>query len=258
MILSNKIAMITGASEGIGRAIAEVFAREGADLFIVSRSEEKLKPMAEELRSSYPNRSIVYGAFDLGNEAQVLASVEAFRDTYQTLDVLVNNAGIGRFLAFEDSTLEFLREHMRLNVEAPFLLTQALLPLLKGSKGNVVNITSYFAQRMLPGRTTTVYSTSKGALSSFTKSAAFELGKYGIRVNAVAPGTVYTATVERNLALLTEAGRERFHHMIDEIYPLQRLGTPEEVAECCAFLASDRASWITGGIFPADGGLTTN
>lgn len=258
MSLSNKVAMITGASEGIGRAIVEVFAREGADLYIVSRSEEKLKTIAKELQSSYPARSIAYGAFDLGDEADVLASVQAFKSTYCTLDVLVNNAGMGRFVPFEDSTLEFLREHMRLNVEAPFLLTQALLPMLRDSRGNVLNITSYFAHRMLPGRTTTVYSASKGALSSFTRAAAFELGKYGIRVNGVAPGTVYTATVERNLSLLTDEGRGRFQEMIDEIYPLKRLGTPEEIAEFCAFLASDKASWVTGGIFPVDGGLTTN
>ncbi len=258
MNLSNKLAVITGASEGIGRAIAAVFAREGADLFVVSRNEEALKAVTEELQSSYPTRSISYGAFDLSDDRQVLSVVKAFQERHEALDVLVNNAGMGRFIPFEDSTLDLLRQHLRLNVEAPFLLTQAFLPMLRKSRGSVVNISSYFAHRMLPGRATTAYSTSKGAVNAFTRAAAFELGKDGIRVNAVAPGTVHTRAVERNLSLLDEAGRQRFHEMVNEIYPLQRLGTPEEIAEMVAFLASDKASWVTGGIFPVDGGLTTN
>jgi NAD(P)-dependent dehydrogenase (short-subunit alcohol dehydrogenase family) len=258
MALLNKVAIVTGASKGIGRAIATTLAREGVDLFLIARNPEKLKNTVGSLSKLFPERTISYGTFDLSDEKQIIGLVEVFQGEFAQLDILVNNAGMGQFIPFEDSGPEVLRKHLKLNVEAPFFLAHAFLPMLKESKGNVINISSYFAERMLPGRTTTAYSTTKGAINSFTRAAAFELGRYGIRVNAVSPGTVVTDIVKQNLERLTKESVTRFREMINEIYPLQRLGNPEEIAELVAFIASERASWITGGIFPVDGGLTTN
>ena len=148
--------------------------------------------------------------------------------------------------------------HFNLNVKAPYFLTQGLLPALVKSKGNVINISSYFVHRMLPNRATTVYSATKGALNSFTKALAFEVGHLGVRVNAIAPGSISTPQFNRNLQALTPEKQAAFEAMVKEIYPLQHIGTPEDIAKACVFLASDNASWITGTVLAVDGGLTTN
>ncbi len=129
---------------------------------------------------------------------------------------------------------------------------------LADSKGCVINISSYFANRMLVGRTTTAYSITKGALNSFTKSLAFEVGKLGIRVNAIAPGSVLTPQFERNLSALSPQGREAFEQMVKNIYPLGKIGSAQDIGEAAVFLASDAAKWVSGAIFAIDGGLTTN
>ncbi|MFV0415540.1 MAG: SDR family NAD(P)-dependent oxidoreductase, partial [Chthoniobacterales bacterium] len=174
------------------------------------------------------------------------------------VDVLVNNAGIGRFIPFLETSVEDLDIHLNLNVRTPYMLTQKFLPLLSAREGCVINISSYFSHRMLPGRPSTAYSLTKGAMDSFTRSLAFEVGKMGVRVNGIAPGTVNTPLVQSNLEKLTPSGRAEFGNMIDTIYPLGRIGEPEDVSGAAVFLASDKAKWITGIILPVDGGLTTN
>jgi NAD(P)-dependent dehydrogenase (short-subunit alcohol dehydrogenase family) len=111
---------------------------------------------------------------------------------------------------------------------------------------------------MLPDRPSTAYSLTKGAIESFTKALAYELGPNGVRVNAIAPGTITTPQVERNYNQLNDEAKNRFDTMIQTIYPLQTIGEPNDIASISVFLASNQAKWITGGIFPVDGGLTTN
>ena len=175
-----------------------------------------------------------------------------------TVDILVNNAGLGKFIPFEQVDSTLYDAHFNLNVKAPYFLTQSLLPALVKSQGNVINISSYFAHRMLPNRATTVYSATKGALNSFTKALAFEVGHLGVRVNAIAPGSISTPQFNRNLQALTPEKQAAFETMVKEIYPLQHIGTPEDIAKACVFLTSDNASWITGTVLAVDGGLTTN
>ena len=177
---------------------------------------------------------------------------------FPSVDVLINNAGLGKFVPFDQVESSLYDMHFNLNVKAPYFLTQKLLPALVESKGNVINISSYFAHRMLPNRATTVYSATKGALNSFTKALAFEVGHLGVRVNAIAPGSISTAQFNRNLQALTREKQAAFETMVKEIYPLQHIGTPQDIAQAAVFLASDNASWITGTILAVDGGLTTN
>lgn len=176
---------------------------------------------------------------------------------WNSIDILVNNVGTARFSPFSGVTESEYDLQLNLNVKAPYLLTQKLLPALKKAKGNVINISSYFAQKMLPGRPSSVYSLTKGAINSLTKALAYELGPEGVRVNAIAPGTVNTPLVRNTTDRLSEEQKTKFRESIKTIYPLGRIGEPEDLGGIAVYLASDEARWVTGSIFNIDGGLTT-
>lgn len=255
--LNNKNAVITGGSDGIGLGIAKAFAREGANLLLIGKDPEKLQKAQQELLNEFAVQVHTLSA-DLSKTEIVTEVVKNIERLLPAVDILVNNAGLGKFVPFEQVDNTLYDAHFNLNVKAPYFLTQSLLPALVKSKGNVINISSYFAHRMLPNRATTVYSATKGALNSFTKALAFEVGQLGVRVNAIAPGSISTPQFNRNLQALTPKKQAAFETMVKEIYPLQHIGTPEDIAKACVFLASDNASWITGTVLAVDGGLTTN
>ena len=255
--LNNKNAVITGGSDGIGLGIAKAFAREGANLLLIGKDPEKLQRAQQALLNEFAVQVHTLSA-DLSKTETVTEVVKNIERLLPAVDILVNNAGLGKFVPFEQVDNTLYDAHFNLNVKAPYFLTQSLLPALVKSKGNVINISSYFAHRMLPNRATTVYSATKGALNSFTKALAFEVGHLGVRVNAIAPGSISTPQFNRNLQALTPEKQAAFEAMVKEIYPLQHIGTPEDIAQACVFLASDNASWITGTVLAVDGGLTTN
>ena len=255
--LNNKNVVITGGSEGIGLGIAKAFAREGANLLLIGKDPEKLQKAQQALLNEFGVQVHTLSA-DLSKTETVTEVVKDIERLLPTVDILVNNAGLGKFVPFEQVDNTLYDAHFNLNVKAPYFLTQGLLPALVKSKGNVINISSCFAHRMLPNRATTAYSATKGALNSFTKALAFEVGQLGVRVNAIAPGSISTPQFNRNLQALTPEKQAAFETMVKEIYPLQHIGTPEDIAKACVFLASDNASWITGTVLAVDGGLTTN
>ncbi|GMA98171.1 SDR family oxidoreductase [Pelosinus sp. IPA-1] len=255
-LLINKTALITGGSDGIGFATAIAFAEQGANLILIGRDKEKLG-CREKLLKQYDITVLSIPA-DISNKDSFSEIVEQVRTKNIKIDIIVNNAGIARFIPFVNTDIPTLDYHLNLNVKAPYLLTQAFLDDLIESRGNVINISSYFSRRMLPDRPSTAYSMTKGAIESFTKALAFELGPHGVRVNAIAPGTVATPQVESNLECLDRKAKDRFNSMIKSIYPLQTIGEPKDIANMAVFLASDQAKWVTGGIFPVDGGLTIN
>jgi len=254
--LAGKTALITGGSDGIGFAIAKAFAEHGANLVILGRDEQKMMQRRQQLRQ--------YDV-DIFCIAKDITDKEALSEIHKQIDrkklqinILVNNAGIARFVSFRDTNETLLDYHLNLNVKVPYLLTQIFLDDLIASQGNVINISSYFSKRMLPDRPSTAYSMTKGAIESFTKALAYELGPNGVRVNSIAPGTITTPQVKRNYDQLNDEAKNRFDTMIQTIYPLQTIGAPDDIANISVFLASHQAKWITGGIFPVDGGLTTN
>ena len=255
--LNNKNAVITGGSDGIGLGIARAFAREGANLLLIGKDPEKLQRAQQALLNEFGVQVHTLSA-DLSKTEIVTEVVKDIERLLPAVDILVNNAGLARFVPFEQVDNTLYDAHFNLNVKAPYFLTQKLLPALVESKGNVINISSYFAHRMLLNRATTVYSATKGALNSFTKALAFEVGHLGVRVNAIAPGSISTPQFNRNLQALTREKQAAFETMVKEIYPLQHIGTPQDIAQAAVFLASDNASWITGTILAVDGGLTTN
>ncbi|MDO4880406.1 MAG: glucose 1-dehydrogenase [Capnocytophaga sp.] len=255
--LENKNAVITGGSDGIGLGIAKAFAQNGVNLLLIGKDTEKLQKAQKELQRAYTTQVHIL-ATDLSITENIPEVSQNILQLFSSIDILVNNAGLGKFAPFEQVDTTLYDAHFNLNVKAPYFLTQSLLPALMASKGNVINISSYFAHRMLPNRATTVYSATKGALNSFTKALAFEVGHLGVRVNAIAPGSISTPQFVRNLQALSTEKQVAFETMVKEIYPMQHIGTPEDIAQAAVFLASESASWITGTILAVDGGLTTN
>lgn len=254
--LTSKNAVITGGSDGIGLEIAREFAHNGANLILVGREMKKLEKARNELSDYQVNIHLI--SADLSDIQQVKSLARQILNLFPKVDILVNNAGIGKFVSFDQTDEALLDLHLNLNVKTPYLLTQSLFSSLVESKGNVINISSYFAHRMLVGRTTTAYSLTKGAINSFTKSLAFEVGHLGVRVNAIAPGSISTPQFERNLASLPPEKQEAFYEMVKNIYPLGKIGNVKDIGKMAVFLASENAQWITGAIFAVDGGLTTN
>ena len=255
-VLNNKHAVITGGSDGIGLGIAKSFAENGAAVLLIGKDLTKLNKAKQQLEV-YGNEVAVLSA-DLSDTAALVSLAAQIKGIFPKIDILVNNAGLGKFVPFAEVDTPLFDAHFNLNVKAPYFLTQALLPELIATKGCVINISSYFAHRMLPNRTTTIYSATKGALDSFTKALAFEVGHLGVRVNGIAPGSVLTPQFERNLSALPADKQEAFHTMVREIYPLQHIGSPEDIGKAALFLASDNAQWVTGTTLAIDGGLTTN
>ena len=255
-MLSGKRAVITGGSDGIGLGIAKAFAQNGAGVLLVARDEGKLRESASALSSLGVEIKIV--SADLSDPKAVKHAAQQILSIWPELDILVNNAGMARFIPFVETDETDLDLHLNLNIKAPYILTQQLFGALAARKGVVINISSYFSHRMLPGRPSTAYSLTKGAIDAFTKALAYEAGSQGVRVNAIAPGTVNTPLVQTNIDRLTDEGRAKFAEMIKTIYPLGRIGEPDDVSGAAVFLASEQARWITGSILAVDGGLTTN
>lgn len=255
-LLEGKKAVITGGSEGIGYAIAEDFVKNGAEILIISRDKEKLKKAANKL--SIHKGKVHTLSFDLSNLYEITVLVKEIKTIYNSIDILVNNAAMGLFKKIENIEESELDQIIKLNVQSPYILTQQLLPSLLNAKGNIINITSYFSHKMISGRYSTAYSITKGAMDSFTKSLASELGSKGVRVNAIAPGSVKTPLFNKALSKMNTEERETFTSRIKVLYPLERIGEPEDLGGMAVFLASEQAKWITGAIINVDGGLTIN
>lgn len=255
--LSGYKAIVTGGSDGIGFGIATALAQNGADLWLIARDKIKLQKNCDYL-SSYGVKVFSTSA-DLSDVRILKTVVKEIRSVWNSIDILVNNVGIAIFTPFEEVGSEELNLQLDLNVRVPYLLSQNLMAELIVSKGCIINISSYFAERMLPGKPSTAYSLTKGALNSFTKALAFELGQKQVRVNAIAPGTVNTPLFKQNVSdVLSDEQKAEYKNLIKTIYPLGHIGNPEDIGDIAVFLASQKAKWITGAIFNVDGGLTTN
>ncbi|WP_192251394.1 SDR family NAD(P)-dependent oxidoreductase [Mesorhizobium caraganae] len=251
MRLSGKRALVTGGSDGIGLAISEAFLREGAEVLIVGRDTKKLEAARQKLTVA---GSVETQSADLSTSSGIDAVVERAKAT-GPLDILVNNAGVAYLVPFETVTADQFQQSFALNVTAAFFLTQRLLPQF-GAGASVINISSYFANKMIPKRPSSLYSLSKGALNSLTKSLAFELGPRGVRVNAIAPGTVDTAMRRKSIVNLPAEAQADLKAYVERSYPLGRIGSPSDIAGMAIHLASDEAAWTSGGIFAVDGGYT--
>jgi 3-oxoacyl-[acyl-carrier protein] reductase len=249
--LTNKTALVTGASRGIGRATASAVAEAGAHVLVhYGRSAQDAESLVAGIRSKGGRADAVRA--DLGTpDGATLLAKEVRSIVGERLDVLVLNAGISKAARIADYTVEDLDNLFAINVRSPFFLVQQLLPVL-GEGSNIIVISSIGAHAVVgkPGLenpSILAYASTKGALETLVKNWAAILGPRGIRVNAVAPGVIDT---DMSNFTKTEAGRDVTLGM----QALKRIGKPEDVADVVAFLASDAARWITGASIPVDGG----
>jgi 3-oxoacyl-[acyl-carrier protein] reductase len=249
--LTNKIALVTGASRGIGRATASALADAGANVLVhYGRSAQDAESLVAGIRSKGGRVDSIRA--DLGTaDGPTLLATEVRRIVGERLDVLVSNAGIGKAATVAGHTVEDFDNLFATNVRGPFFLVQQLLTFLaEGS--NIIVISSIGAHAVVgkPGLdnpSILAYAATKGALETLVKNWAAILGPKGIRVNAVAPGVIDT---DMSNFTKTQAGRD----VTLEMQALKRIGKPEDVADVVAFLASDAARWITGASIPVDGG----
>jgi len=248
MVFANKVAVVTGASSGIGRATALALGREGAAVLAVARAEAALDEVVAGVVAGGGTAARL--AADVTAADAPAAIVRAAVDGFGGVDVLVNAAGIIASGTIDTTTDDQWDAMLDINVRAPFRLMRAAVPYLAARRGAVVNVSSVTGLRSFPGVLS--YCVSKAAVDQLTRCAALELAARGVRVNAVNPGVTVTNLHRRSG--MTEEQYATFLERSRETHPLGRAGEPREVAELILFLASDRSGWMTGETIAIDGG----
>jgi NAD(P)-dependent dehydrogenase (short-subunit alcohol dehydrogenase family) len=246
--MNDKVAVVTGASSGIGRATALLFANNGWSVVAFGRNESELQSLRDDSRDAGGSIRIQFG--DITEISQVDRLVSETVDNFGRIDALINAAGIIKSGNIEDTTLDDWDKMMNVNLRSAFYLMQKCVPHLAATKGNVVNVSSVTGTRAFPN--VLAYCVSKSATDQLTRCTALELAPKGIRVNAVNPGVVITNLHKRGG--MTDEAYEKFLDNAKNTHPIGRPGRPEEVADLIFYLASEKAAWITGATYEIDGG----
>ena len=241
-MLNGKVAIVTGGTRGVGLVIVKKFLNNGAKVVLFGSKKESVEKALAELKNE--NKEVIGFYPNLTNVDEVRQTFKEVAEHFGKIDILVNNAGLSSSTKIEDYTIEEYDKIANVNMKGVFVCSKEIVPYLKETKGNIINISSMVSIYGQPAGC--VYPMSKFAVNGLTKSLSRELAPVGIRVNAVAPGITKTDMV----ASLPD---EMIKPLIATI-PIGRIGEPEDIANACLFLASDMASYVTGEIMQVDGG----
>ncbi len=245
MTLQGKHTIVTGGSRGIGKAIVEAFLAEGATVAYVSRTQAEDHAALEALASEHGG-AVVFHQADVGNEESITSAIDALHESFGSIDVLVNNAGVTKDGLIFRMKSEDWDDVLRINLSSAFYTCRAVSRLMiKQRSGSIINVTSIVGLIGNGGQVN--YAASKAGMVGLTKSLAREVAGRSVRVNAIAPGFIETDMTGK----LTPEQREA---LVGQI-PMGRVGTPQEVASVCVFLAGDASSYITGQVLPITGGM---
>jgi len=244
MSLSGRVALVTGASQGIGRACALRLAKDGAALAVAARNQEKLNELVNEITAAGGKAAAF--SVDVGDEEQIKTAVKSALSQFGKIDILVNNAGITRDQLVMRMKRADWDSVLNTNLTSAYLcIQQVISSMLKQRWGRIVNVSSIFGQMGQAGQAN--YAASKAGLIGLTMAIAREVGSRSITCNAIAPGFIETA--------MTSVLSEEFKQNAVKMIPLGRVGTPDDVASAVAFLASDEAAYITGHVLNVNGGM---
>ena len=242
--MNNKVAVVTGGTRGIGYAIVKALVESGAKVAIWGSRQETADAAVAKIKAECPGCEVVGMAPKLTDSKAVESAMNAVAENFGSLDILANNAGIAQNIPLESYTDDDLEKIIDLNIKAVFICSKAAASLMKGKGGSIINtssVVSFYGQGL-----GSMYPASKAGVNGLTRALSRELGKDGIRVNAVAPGVTRTDMV----AALPE---NMVAPLLQRI-PLARMGEAEDIGNAVVFLASDKASYITGAVLPVDGG----
>jgi NAD(P)-dependent dehydrogenase (short-subunit alcohol dehydrogenase family) len=250
--LAGRVALISGGAQGIGRAIAALFQREGACVFVLDCDAVRGNETATELSEQDPSRPVKYLPADLREPAQIEEAARALLKFHSRVDILINNAGIEVERPLEKLTVADWDLVLDVNLRGAFLLTQAIVPLFPASGGAIVNVSSIHASHAFPD--SIPYACSKAGMVALTRNLALELASRHIRVNCICPGYIDTRLWEEFLR--NSKNPKGLAEQTTALHPVGRRGMPSDVSEAALFLASDSSAFITGTDLIVDGGLT--
>lgn len=247
MRLKDKVAIVTGASSDIGKGIVKKFVEEGAKVILIARDLEKLENTRKEVGCDEQSASVLC---DVTNESQVQQTINQIMDTYGKIDILVNSAGaINDPIHFHQMQDSDIKNLINVNMLGVFQMTKAVLGKMTDVKsGTIINLGSISSERAIPRVHLAVYSSTKAAISMFTRSIAVEYARKNIRCNCVNPGIINSGMIKPYL------DDPQARKILEERLPLARIGEPEDVANAVLYFASDDASWVTGTTLNVDGG----
>jgi NAD(P)-dependent dehydrogenase (short-subunit alcohol dehydrogenase family) len=248
-MIKGKVAIVTGAGGGVGKAISKRLSSEGCKVVMLGRNRTKLQKTASEIGNKKNTMTVIA---DITKEAEVLSAIDQTINSFDKIDILVNNAGIiNDPMPFHEMTEDQWDDLIKTNLFGMFRMTKAVIPLMmKNGGGNIVNISSVLGIRSIPRVPLSVYAVTKAGVIMFTRSIAVEYGQYKIRCNCIAPSTIRSSIIE---PYLQDEGAKK---LLESTFPLRVIGEPEDISGAVAYLCSDDSKWVTGTIMMVDGGLS--
>jgi NAD(P)-dependent dehydrogenase (short-subunit alcohol dehydrogenase family) len=249
MKLKGKVAIITGAAGGVGKATAKRLASEGGKVVLIGRNRMSLDKVADEISEK---KNVLAIKADLTREADVIGAAEQTISKFEKVDILVNSAGIiNDPTPFHLMTEEQWSILISTNLLGTFRMTKAVLPfMLNNKRGSIINISSLLGIRAIPNVPLSIYGVTKAGIIMLTKSVAVEYGPYGVRCNCVVPSTIQSPIIDPYLQ------DENARKLLETSFPLRSIGTPEDISGAVSYLCSSDARWVTGSIITVDGGIS--